>query len=69
MPDAKKIGLSRRELEWTVQGMLRQAPADPAALARHIADMLVTLMEKNNAAIARALGARDEADDDRGGRF
>jgi hypothetical protein len=67
--DAKKIGLSRRELEWTVQGMLRQAPADPAALARLIADMMVTLMERNNAAIARALGARDEADDDRSGRF
>jgi len=64
MGDRKKVGLSRRELEWAVQGMLRQAPADPAGLARHLAELVMTLIEKNNAAIARAIEGREGQHDD-----
>jgi hypothetical protein len=69
MQGAKKIGLSRREMEWAVQGALRHAPGDPGALARHLVELMMTLIEKNNAAIAGALvGSGEPQDDDERGR-
>ena len=64
----KPIGLSRRELEWAVAGMTRQVPSDPAALTRMICDVVVALIEKNNAALARDLAAQSTPDDTGGAR-
>lgn len=61
----KKLGLSRRDMEWTVQGMLQKVPSDPAALAKHLADIVMTLIEKNNAAIEKHLAER-RADEEHG---
>ena len=58
----KQIGLTRRDLEWIVQGMARTVPRNPAEAQRITLDIVMTLLEKNNAAIARAL----EADSDGG---
>jgi hypothetical protein len=51
----RKVGLSRRELEWALEGMMRQLPGEPQALARHLGAVVVSLIEQNNAAIAAAL--------------
>ncbi|WP_437942637.1 hypothetical protein [Sorangium sp. So ce341] len=66
MSGPKKLGMSRREMEWLVRGMLQRAPADPTALAQHLADVMMTLVEKNNQAIERALAERRD-DDAEGG--
>ncbi len=55
MKRRRQIGLSRRELEWAIAGMTRQLPRDPAELAKALTEVMVSLIEKNNQAIARAL--------------
>jgi len=62
MERGKKLGMSRREMEWVVRGMLQRVPSDPAALAQHVTDIVMTLLEKNNQAIERALAARHDDD-------
>jgi hypothetical protein len=57
----KPLGMSRRELEWAVNGMTRHLPSDPAALTKMLCDVVVTLIEKNNAAIAKSLAEQREA--------
>jgi hypothetical protein len=54
-PRGKKIGASRRELEWTLQGMLRSTPSEPQALVRHLGEVMIALIEQNNAALAAHL--------------
>jgi hypothetical protein len=58
---AKKTGLERRQLEREVRWMMRHVPTDPAALARLMADVIVTLIDKNNRAIAASFD--DEPDE------
>lgn len=58
MDPKKKLGLSRRDMEWVVSGMLQKVPSDPTALAKHLAEMVMTLIEKNNAAVERQLAER-----------
>ena len=53
-----QTGLTRRELERELAWLLRRVPDDPRALVRLLADAVVTLIDKNNAALARA-GDRD----------
>jgi hypothetical protein len=57
------MGLSRRELEWVVAGMTRTVPSDPAALTRMICDVVMALIEKNNAALVRDLTAQSTPDE------
>lgn len=57
-------GLSRRELERELAWQLRRVPADPAELVKFLGQVIVTLIDKNNAALARP-GA--EPDDDKPG--
>ena len=52
-------GLSRRELERECAWLMRHLPDDPDRLAKLIAQVIVTLIDKNNAAIARHQ-ARDD---------
>lgn len=61
------MGMSRRELEWAVAGMTRQLPSDPTALTKLLCDVVVTLIEKNNAALAKSLAAQDPPGDEREG--
>jgi hypothetical protein len=53
------FGMSRREMEAELRWMLRHVPSEPGALVRLLADAFVTLIEKNNAAVARHLAERE----------
>ncbi len=44
--------------------MLRRLPSDPAKIPAALADAVVTLIDKNNAAIAQSLSAGDTQPDD-----
>lgn len=56
----QQVGLSRRELERELNWLLRTLPADPEKLAKLLGQVLVTLIDKNNAAIAKSVSAEDE---------
>ena len=43
-------GLSKRQLEYQLQWMMRQAPSDPAKMADFLGKCVITLIDKNNAA-------------------
>lgn len=59
----KKVGLSRRELEWALGSMMHNLPSDPKELARALTAIMVSLIDQNNAAIASALPAPRDADE------
>ena len=54
------VGLTRRELERELRWMMRTVPPDPAALAKLIGQVVVTLIDKNNAALARRIEPQDD---------
>jgi hypothetical protein len=54
------VGLTRRELERECAWLLRTVPDDPEALAKLFTQIICTLIDKNNAAIARHLAAADD---------
>lgn len=60
--DPDRIGMSRRELEKELQWILRSPPTDPQALVKLFTEAVITLVDKNNAAIARALAEREQGD-------
>lgn len=62
--DRHCVGLTRRELEREVQWLMRQVPGDPSQLAKLITQVVVTLIDKNNAALARRM---EPSDDDKPG--
>jgi hypothetical protein len=53
MHDRVEFGLSRRQLEYHLHWMLRRCPKDPGKLPAFLGEVMVTLIEKNNAALAR----------------
>ena len=55
-----QIGLSRRELERECRWLMRHMPGDPAQLVKMFTDLVVTLIDKNNAAIARHQANQDD---------
>ena len=55
-----EVGLSRRELEREAQWMMRSLPADPARLARLLEQVVITLICKNNAALAKRMEPHDD---------
>ena len=57
-----RVGLSKADLEYEVGWALRRMPADPAKLTGFLTDLMVALIDKNNAALARSLapGASDD---------
>ena len=59
MVPRKTYGLSRREMEREVQWALRRAPVNPEQLPKFIADLMVTLIDKNNVAIAALSQGKD----------
>lgn len=54
------VGLSRRQLEREMQWLLRTLPADPMQLARLLGQVVITLIDKNNAALAERIEAQDD---------
>ena len=58
MHDRTGHGLSRSQLEYQLQWMLRQQPSDPTKLVEFLGDVMVTLIVKNNEALERR-AARD----------
>lgn len=57
---ARPTGLTRRQLERELAWMMRNVPAQPAELARLIGQVIVALIDKNNAALARGMAGDDE---------
>jgi hypothetical protein len=56
----RDVGLTRRELEREAQWLMRHLPTDPAQLTRLMTQLVVTLIEKNNAALARRIEPPDD---------
>lgn len=67
MHDRVEYGLSRRQLEYHLTWMLQKCPRDPAKLPAFLGDVIVTLIEKNNAALARAAADANRPDLPAGG--
>jgi hypothetical protein len=60
-PPSRPTGLTRRELERELAWQLRRVPSDPAELVKFLGQVIVTLIDKNNAALARGAGDSDDA--------
>lgn len=56
------VGLSRSELKYEANWIMRQAPRDQDKMQDFLVDVLVSLIAKNNAAVASALEERDRVD-------
>jgi hypothetical protein len=54
------VGMSRRELERELQWLMRNPPADPTHFAKLMGQVVVTLICKNNAALARRIEPHDD---------
>ncbi|RKH07821.1 hypothetical protein D7Y13_29320 [Corallococcus praedator] len=61
-----QVGLTRRELERELAWMLRTVPEDPRELIKLFTQTMVTLIDKNNDAIARSLALREASGGIRG---
>jgi hypothetical protein len=57
-------GLSRHELEREMTWLLRRLPHDPSTMPAALAELVVTLIDKNNAALANDLARRDPPRDE-----
>mgnify|MGYP001817979200 CR=1 FL=1 len=64
MNERPTYGLSRRELEQEMRWQLRKAPRNASDLPVFIGEVIVNIIDKNNAALAEVLAAQhpDEAD-------
>lgn len=60
-PVQGQVGLTRRELERELAWMLRSIPEDPREFIKLLSQTVVTLMDKNNDAIARSLAQRESS--------
>jgi hypothetical protein len=59
---SQSYGLSRSQLEYHLQWMMRQAPSDPAKLGEFLGRCMVALIDKNNAALAASAADADRPD-------
>ena len=55
-----QVGLSRRELERELQWLMRSPPVDPLQLVKLMGQAIVTLIDKNNAALAKRVQTEDD---------
>jgi hypothetical protein len=55
-----QLGLSKREIEKECAWLLRTLPADPQSLVKLFTQIVIALIDKNNAAIAKHLAAMDD---------
>ena len=54
MSEKDQPGLSRRELEREAKWLMRSVPRDPDKLAELLVNVVITLIDKNNKAIAES---------------
>lgn len=59
---AESFGLSRHQLEREMAWLMRQAPGDPARAVDLLTTAVITLIDKNNAAIAKAVADASRPD-------
>jgi hypothetical protein len=62
MHDKPGTGLSRRQLEYELQWMLRQQPSDPSKLVEFLGGVVVTLIDCNNKALQRGTALESPVD-------
>jgi hypothetical protein len=62
MSEQNGYGMSRSEMEYELRWLLRKAPKDAAKLPQFIGEVVITLIEKNNEALARASAEQDRPD-------
>lgn len=62
MHERVEFGLSRRQLKYQLDWMMRRCPKDPEKLLEFLGEVMVTLIEKNNAALARRATEEDRPD-------
>jgi len=62
MAEGPAYGLTRRELEYHLRWMLRKMPKDAAKLPEFLGELMITLIEKNNEALARCAATEDRPD-------
>ncbi|HEX2063058.1 MAG TPA: hypothetical protein VHE80_01415 [Acidimicrobiales bacterium] len=67
MHERVEFGLSRRQLDYHLRWMLRRCPKEPEKLPEFLGEVMVTLIEKNNAALARRAAEDDRPDLPEGG--
>ncbi len=59
---AAPLGLSRPELEREARWLLRRLPSDPAELPAALVEVVVSLIESNNRAIAEYLARQQQTE-------
>ena len=62
MFEGEQLGMSRRQLEYELQWMLKRMPRDSGISAqtiKQLCEVMVALIDKNNAAIARSLAEQE----------
>ncbi|SDZ14713.1 hypothetical protein SAMN05444365_10618 [Micromonospora pattaloongensis] len=52
MHEVPHHGLTRRQLEYQLSWLMRRRPQDPTKLPEFIGDLVVTLIDRNNVALA-----------------
>jgi len=62
MDERNGYGLSRYQLEKELRWILRKVPKDMAKLPEFLGEVVITLIEKNNEALAEANAERDRPD-------
>ena len=62
MTDSSAHGLSVRQLEYELRWLMNQAPSDPAKMAEFLGKCVITLIDKNNAALARSAAEATRTD-------
>lgn len=55
-------GLTRRQLEYQLSWLMRRRPQDPSKLPEFLGELVVTLIDRNNAALARYAAESDRHD-------
>jgi hypothetical protein len=55
-------GLTRRELEYHLRWMLRKMPKDAEKMPEFLGEVMLTLIEKNNEALAKCMAETDRQD-------
>ena len=62
--NAMKVGMSASDLRWELNKLVNDFPGDQQKLARGLGEMVVALIAKNNAELAKTLAARDAREEE-----
>jgi hypothetical protein len=58
----ENYGLSRRKLEYHLRWLLRKTPQDAKKLPEFLGEVMITLIDKNNTALAKSAADQDRPD-------